>query len=107
MDKNVIEPRTNGPFTDLRELLQEVERIGELRRVQGADWNLEMGCLAELIYHNSPDTPPAILFEEIPGYPGMRCLSGMTNSSQRLALTLGFPLSKKPIDIVAHYRDRM
>ncbi len=107
MDTTIAETQTNGPYTDLRDLLERVEAVGELRRVQGADWNLEMGCLAELIYHNSPDTPPAILFEEIPGYPGMRCLSGMTNSSQRLALTLGFDLSKKPLDIVSSYRDRM
>src|SRR5690606_12576880 len=39
--------------------------------------------------------------------PGFRCVSGLTNSSQRLAVTLGFPLSKNPLDIVRSYRDRM
>src|SRR3546814_1859988 len=66
-----------------------------------------MGCLAELVYQSGQEQPPAILFEDIPGYPGFRCVAGLTNSSQRLALTLGFPLSKNPIDIVQSYRDRM
>ena len=36
-------------------------------RVDGVDWNLEMGSVAEMIYHAKPDNPPAILFENIPG----------------------------------------
>ncbi|RJF86360.1 UbiD family decarboxylase [Oleomonas cavernae] len=99
--------RADVPHRDLREFLERVEAAGELKRVQGAHWDLEMGCLAELVYHSGLEQPPAILFEDIPGYPGYRCTSGLTNSSQRLAITLGFPLSKKPIDIVQHYRNRM
>jgi len=95
------------PYKDLREFLAQVEAIGELKTVKGASWDLEMGCLAELIYHNDQESPPAICFEDIPGYPGFRCVSGLTNSSQRLAITLGFPLSKNPLDIVQSYRDRM
>lgn len=96
-----------APYKDLREFLSKIEEIGELKRISGASWDLEMGCLAELIYHNDQESPPAILFENIPGYKGFRCVSGLTNSSQRLAVTLGFPLSKKPLDIVQSYRDRM
>ena len=38
-----------------------------------------------------------------------RCsvLSGATNSSKRLALTLGFPVPARPLDVVQAYRDRM
>jgi len=95
------------PYKDLREFLERVEAIGELKKVSGAHWDLEMGALAEIIYHSGKDNPPAILFDDIPGYPGFRCVSGLTNSSQRLAVTLGFPLSKNPLDIVQCYRDRM
>ena len=60
-------------------------------RIKGADWNLEMGTLAEIIYHAKSE-PPAILFEEVPGYPkGMRLLSGATNSSKRLGNHAGLP----------------
>ena len=99
--------RHDTPYRDLREFLDRIEDLGELKRISGASWDLEMGCLAELIYHNDQESPPAILFDNIPGYEGFRCVSGLTNSSQRLAVTLGFPLSTRPLDIVQSYRDRM
>ena len=96
------------PHVDLRDWLARVEGIGELMRVSGVHWNLEMGAVAEMIYHDRPENPPAILFENIPGYPAdYRVLSGMTNSPRRLALTLGLPMPKHPLDVVRAYRDRM
>ena len=66
-----------------------------------------MGTLAEIVYHKRPE-PPALLFEDVPGFPtGMRLLSGATNSSKRLAITLGLPVPKNPLDVVRAYRDRM
>ncbi len=38
---------------------------------------------------------------------GMRLLSGATNSSKRLAITLGLPVPNNPLDVVRAYRDRM
>src|SRR3989441_3539014 len=77
------------PHSDLREAIDRMERAGELLRIRGADWKLEMGTLAEIVYRQ--DNPPAILFEDIPGYPGCRAASGLTNSARRMAITLGFP----------------
>jgi len=97
-----------APHADLRDWIVRVEAIGELLRVSGADWNLEMGAIAEMIYQANPDRPPAILFENIKGYPAeYRVLSGMTNSPRRLALTLGLPMPDHPLDVVRAYRDRM
>jgi 4-hydroxy-3-polyprenylbenzoate decarboxylase len=97
----------NRPHGDLREFLERADRAGEVLRISGADWNLEMGALAELVTHKKSEAP-AILFENIPGYPpGMRVLSGATNSSKRLAITLGFPTPSGPLDVVRCYRDRM
>ncbi|HUZ74889.1 MAG TPA: UbiD family decarboxylase [Stellaceae bacterium] len=96
------------PHVDLREWITRVEGIGELMRVSGVHWNLEMGAVAEMIYQAKPDNPPAILFENIPDYPSnYRVLSGMTNSPRRLALTLGLPMPQHPLDVVRAYRDRM
>lgn len=96
------------PHEDLREWLERAEELGELMRVEGVDWNLEMGSVAEMIYHAKPDKPPAILFEKIPGYPeDYRVLSGATNSPGRLAMTLGFPKPDTPLDVVQAYRDRL
>ena len=57
------------PHSDLRELLDRVERAGELARIPNADWNLEIGTLAEIVYNKLQNNPPAILFEDIAGYP--------------------------------------
>ena len=108
----IAQPRTwnqyAAPHTDLRELLDRVERAGELARIPHADWNLEIGTLAEIVYNKLQNNPPAILFDEIPGYaPGYRLVSGMTNSAKRLALTLGFPVPTNSMDVVRSYRDRM
>ena len=96
----------DSPHLDLREFLDRIERAGELLRIPRADWNLEMGTLAESV--NERSNAPAILFDEIPGYPkGLRTLSGATNSMKRLAITLGFPVPAHPLDVVRAYRDRM
>src|SRR5713226_6944215 len=95
------------PHDDLREFIARAERAGEVTRIKGADWRLEMGTLAEIVNHARPE-PPAILFEDVPGYPkDMRHLSGATNSSKRLAITLGLPVPNNPLDVVRAYRDRM
>ena len=49
--------------------------MGELKRINGADWNLEIGTMAELIYRERFGTIPALLFDRIKGYPeGFRIL---------------------------------
>ena len=95
------------PHADLREFIARADRAGEIVRIGGADWKLEMGTLAEIVNHARPEAP-AILFDNVPGYPsGMRLLSGATNSSKRLAITLGLPVPRHPLDVVRAYRDRM
>lgn len=97
-----------APHGDLREWIDRVEEIGELMRIDGVDWNLEMGSVAEMVYHARPDNPPALLFENVPGYPpDMKVLSGATNSPRRLALTLGLPVPRTPLDVVKSYRKRL
>ena len=55
--------------TDLRDWLKEVEDNGQLKCIDGAGWDLEMGSIVELIYREGKDPKPTILFDEIPGYP--------------------------------------
>ncbi|MFQ5914537.1 MAG: UbiD family decarboxylase [Nitrospinota bacterium] len=101
--------KPSGRHGDLRDLLDRIEQIGELERVDGADWNLEIGALAEMVCAAAPaGKSPALLFDNIPGYPkGFRVLSGAVNSTKRLALAMGFPEPRNPIDVVQAYRDRM
>jgi len=61
-------------YRDLRDWLQAVI-IGELRVVEGADWNQEIGAVAEVAARSEP--PPAVLFDKIKDYPaGRRVLTG-------------------------------
>ena len=54
-----------GNALDLRVWLEEARRLGELRDVAGADWNLELGTISEL--NVKKDHHPALLFDRIPG----------------------------------------
>ena len=97
----------NAPHEDLREFIKRAEEAGEIVRIKGADPHLEMGTLGEIVNHARPEAP-ALLFEDVPGYPkGMRLISGATNSSKRLAITMGLPVPSCPLDVVKSYRERM
>ena len=39
--------RRNEGYLDLRELIERFDEMGELARIDGADWNLEIGALSE------------------------------------------------------------
>lgn len=94
--------------SDLRELLDLIEEMGELETIHGADWNLELSALAELLCHAKAGDAPALIFDNIPGYKeGFRVLSGTANSPKRLALALGFPEPETSLDVVKAYRNRM
>ena len=54
-------------YRDLRGWLEGVESFGELRVVEGADWNQEIGAVAEVAAQSDP--PPAVLFDKIKDYP--------------------------------------
>src|SRR3970282_1305070 len=80
----------HGLLTDLRSWLRAVEQMGEIRTVEGADWNLELGAIAELNTRLKPT--PALMFDKIKDYPaGYRVLTASTASRRRLLLTLRTP----------------
>src|SRR5713226_4416708 len=99
-----------GPrsYEDLREWLAIVDSVGELKKLQGAHWKLEIGTLAELIARERQGIIPALLFDRIPEYPaGSRILFGQYCSFRRLALTLGLPLESTGLDLVDHFRKKL
>ena len=73
---------------DLRQWLRGAEGLGEVRTVTGADWNVEIGAITELAQHR--ENGPAVLFDEVKGYPkGYRIVVNSLGSLRRTALTLG------------------
>ena len=109
-EKTALVPAANEPqpYEDLRDWLRVVDSIGELERIAGADWNLEIGTLAELIYRERPGVIPAILFDRISGYPeGFRILFGQQCSFRRLALCFGLPLESGGLQLVEQFRRKL
>lgn len=77
------------PYHDLRSWLDLAGEIGEVRSVEGASWQEEIGMAAELL--NRRDPAPAVLFDKIPGYPdGHRILVNFFGG-RRKSMTLGLP----------------
>jgi UbiD family decarboxylase len=78
------------PFRDLREFIAALERNNELKTVCGADWDLEIGTLDELNYER---LGPALLFDQIKGYPeGYRVLTNAMDPLRRALLAVDLPL---------------
>jgi 3-polyprenyl-4-hydroxybenzoate decarboxylase len=79
-------------YRDLRGWVEAVDGFGELKRINGVDWNLEMGAITEVFARKQPY--PAILFDEIRGYPpGHRLLVGVHHQSlKKQCLTTHLPL---------------
>jgi 4-hydroxy-3-polyprenylbenzoate decarboxylase len=75
---------------DLRDWLRRVDEIGELTRVRGADAVRDVGALTDLYQWEMGN--PALLFDELAGYPkGFRVLSNVLTSLRRVAITLDLP----------------
>lgn len=96
-------------YRGLRDWIDQVDRMGELLRINGAHWDREMGSIAQMLTERSKGTAAAILFDEVPDYPkGFRTLYGQFSSIRRVALTLGLPLDyERKCDIVKTYHERM
>src|SRR6266566_419690 len=60
-----------APHDDMRDWLEMVDAIGELRVLEGVDAEENIGRVTEMLHHT--DGAPAVLFDRIPGYrPGYR-----------------------------------
>jgi len=96
-------------YHGLREWLERVRSFGELAEFSGADWDREMGAITEIMVRDHAERSPALLFDDVPGYPsGFRCLYATLNSPRRLALTLGLPTEgyRDMPEYLHTYRDR-
>jgi UbiD family decarboxylase len=91
-------------WQDLRDWLRIVDELGELRHVEGASWEEDIGAVTEMLDH-TPDSPAA-LFDAIPGYPrGYRVLSNANGNRRRQAVTLGLdPAAATHASLMAWWR---
>ncbi len=91
---------------DMRDWLEMVDALGELRVLEGVDWQENIGRIAEMLVHT--DGAPAVLFDEIPGYPqGYRVLTNAQGERPRLAVSLGLPVGISAFDLMEEWERRM
>src|SRR5215475_3410388 len=94
-------------YDGLRSFLAECEKLGEVKVIRNADWELEIGALTETVSELIKE-PPALMFDEIKGYPkGFRVLSIPTASRRRMALALGLPPDTPRMEIVKYAANRI
>jgi len=93
-------------FKDLREWIEGVDQLGQLRRVDGATAEEGIGLAQEVLTKH--DGAPAVLFDKIPGYePGFRVLACPLGSIERIAYTLGLPPHAPKAELVDMWRRRV
>ena len=92
-------------YKDLRGFIKQVDELGALRRVNGADQKYELGGITEVAAGTAEC--PALLFDRIKGFPaGFRVFTNATTTPQRAALALGIDPSLKPLDALKAWMQR-
>jgi 4-hydroxy-3-polyprenylbenzoate decarboxylase len=81
------------PYTDLREWIRQLDKAGELRHIREAvSPYLEMAEIADRTSKLGKGTPnaggPALLFENVTGFPGAQVLMNQFGSERRMKLAL-------------------
>jgi 4-hydroxy-3-polyprenylbenzoate decarboxylase len=92
-------------YEDLREFIAQVEALGALRRIEGADPLHEVGGITE-VAAGAPECP-ALVFDALKGFArGLRIFTNATVSAQRAALALGIDPHLPPIEALKEWRNR-
>jgi 4-hydroxy-3-polyprenylbenzoate decarboxylase len=94
------------PKQDLRTWVAQLEANGELTVVTGAEREVEIGGIVDI--HQRKMGNPAVMFDEIPGYPkGYRVLANLLTSTRRINLTLGLDIDSPEMALVNYWRKYM
>ncbi|MBI4330111.1 MAG: UbiD family decarboxylase [Chloroflexi bacterium] len=89
---------------DLRSFIDQLRDIGELKHVEGADWDLEIGTITELMDERNG---PGLLFDRIKGYPaGYRVAASLIATPRRMAVAFGLPSDTTNAELVRTLKDR-
>jgi 4-hydroxy-3-polyprenylbenzoate decarboxylase len=92
-------------YDDLRSFIDQVDALGALRRIDGAEVVHEIGGITE-VAAGRPDAP-ALLFDNIPGFKkGFRVFSNATTTTQRAALALGLDPNLSPLQTLKGWMER-
>src|SRR5918993_2587988 len=93
-------------YKDLREYIAAADKLGELRVVNGADWDLEIGAITEVAAR--ADHPKVVLFANIKGYPkGYRVLTNPVCSAATTGLAFGLDPSLSGMEMIRAWKERL
>src|SRR2546429_5603967 len=93
-------------YRGLREWLDAVERLGQLRVVHGANAEEEIGAATDVLQHTAES--PAAIFDQVPGYDARyRVLVNSFGATDRVALTLGLPLGLSRVELSERWRQKI
>ena len=92
------------PYQSLGEFIKAADLVGEVRYVENADLDLDVGCLTELMAERNG---PMLVFDKFSNYPtGFRVCSNAIRSARRFALAMGLPLDIHPLELLQLWRER-
>ncbi len=91
-------------YHDLRDFINKTDQMGELFKISGAHWDIEIGALTELTAKSK-----TLLFDDIPGYPkGYRVLSNVLTTYTQMKEVLGIDQGLKgKVEMARAFKDRL
>ena len=90
-------------YHDLRTWIDQARKLDEVRDIEGASWQEDIGMATELLHHSDP--APVAIFDSIPGYPkGHRVLTNFFGGRRR-NMTLGFPTGLSNVELSNEFID--
>ena len=91
---------------DLRDWISDLEANGQVQHFTGVEREEEIGALVDIYMRQM--TNPAVMFDEIPGYPkGYRVLANILTAVPRINLALGEDVNKSEVELVDYWRNYM
>lgn len=91
---------------DLRDWIADLEANNQLQTIKGAEREEEIGAIVDIYMRQM--TNPAVMFDEIPGYPkGHRVLANILTAVPRINLALGEDVNKSEVELVDYWRQYM
>ena len=92
------------PYQSLEEFIKAADAVDEVRYVKGADLDLDVGCLTELMAERDG---PMLVFDKFADFPaGYRVCSNAIRSARRFSLALDLPLDLHPLELLRHWREK-
>ena len=89
---------------DLRQFLDQLESLGDLRRISHASLKFEIGAVSEIAFEKGG---PALLFDQIEGYPpNYRIAVNVCSTQRRSLLGIGMDPNTSEHDAMKKWRAR-